>query len=111
MHGSQIHKGTLSARGAARTKFPPGSVVAVKVRHPGVSVIMERDFALMQRAALLSKQLPLLSQLNLEVRSGTMGKRSVGVQCNTRLISPLLSAFWSVGGLQHRRSSVFLVFA
>lgn len=65
---TQIHKGTLSARGAARTKFPPGSVVAVKVRHPGVSVIMERDFALMQRAALLSKQLPLLSQLNLEVR-------------------------------------------
>ncbi len=43
--------------------------MAVKVRHPGVSVIMERDFALMQRAALLSKQLPLLSQLNLEVRS------------------------------------------
>lgn len=68
-YGLQIHKGTLSARGAARTKFPPGSVVAVKVRHPGVSVIMERDFALMQRAALLSKQLPLLSQLNLEVRT------------------------------------------
>lgn len=64
----QIHKATLSARGAARTKFEPGAVVAVKVRHPGVDSVMERDFALMQRGALLSKFLPFLAHLNLEVR-------------------------------------------
>lgn len=63
----QIHKATLSARGAARTRFEPGCVVAVKVRHPGVDATMQRDFALMQRAALLSTRVPFLAQLNLEV--------------------------------------------
>jgi len=40
--------------------------VAVKVRHPGVSTMMQRDFVLMQRAAALSAKLPVLRDLNLQ---------------------------------------------
>jgi predicted unusual protein kinase regulating ubiquinone biosynthesis (AarF/ABC1/UbiB family) len=56
----------LSGWGAAQTGKPPGTVVAVKVRHPGVSTMMQRDFVLMQRAAALSAKLPVLRDLNLE---------------------------------------------
>lgn len=41
-------------------------MVAVKVRHPGVSAMMERDFVLMQRAAALSTRVPVLRELNLD---------------------------------------------
>ena len=63
---TQIHKAKLSGWGAAQTGKPPGTVVAVKVRHPGVSTMMQRDFVLMQRAAALSAKLPVLRDLNLE---------------------------------------------
>lgn len=63
---AQIHRATLSALGAARTGCPEGSVVAVKVRHPGVSNLMHRDFILMVRAAALCAKLPGLSELRLE---------------------------------------------
>jgi aarF domain-containing kinase len=36
------------------------------VRHPGVSILMERDFKLMQRAAHWAGMLPGLSDLRLE---------------------------------------------
>ena len=62
----QIHKATLSEWGAAQTGKAPGTVVAVKVRHPGVSTVMQRAFVLMQRAAALSARLPVLRDLNLE---------------------------------------------
>ena len=65
-HAVQIHKATLSEWGAAQTGKAPGTVVAVKVRHPGVSTMMQRDFVLMQRAAALSAKLPVLRDLNLE---------------------------------------------
>jgi len=63
---AQIHRAVLSSRGAARTDQPAGTVVAVKVRHPGVSSTMQRDFALMQRAAALSARVPVLAKLNLQ---------------------------------------------
>ncbi len=46
--------------------FPAGTVVAVKVRHPGVGEAIQRDFALMMRVARLTSILPLLSHLRLE---------------------------------------------
>ena len=66
LHVPQIHKATLSEWGAAQTGKAAGTVVAVKVRHPGVSTMMQRDFVLMQRAAALSAKLPVLRDLNLE---------------------------------------------
>lgn len=63
---AQIHRAVLSRKGAAGSRHEPGLVVAVKVRHPGVDTLMQRDFALMLRAAQLSKYLPVLSELRLD---------------------------------------------
>ncbi|KAL0041617.1 hypothetical protein WJX79_009511 [Trebouxia sp. C0005] len=63
---AQIHKARLSAGGAHNSEFPQGTTVAVKVRHPGVTTLMQRDFTLMHRAARLSSHLPFLSELHLE---------------------------------------------
>ncbi|KAK9817109.1 hypothetical protein WJX72_009682 [[Myrmecia] bisecta] len=63
---AQIHRGVLSTRGASGSCFAPGTRVAVKVRHPGVSTMMQRDFLLMARAARLSARLPGLADLRLE---------------------------------------------
>jgi predicted unusual protein kinase regulating ubiquinone biosynthesis (AarF/ABC1/UbiB family) len=43
-----------------------GTVVAVKVRHPGVSEAMERDFGLMMAAAQAAAALPALRDLRLQ---------------------------------------------
>ena len=40
--------------------------MAVKVRHPGVTTLMQRDFVLMERAAKLTMKLPGLSELRLD---------------------------------------------
>ena len=45
---------------------PAGTVVAVKVRHPGVSEAIERDFGLMMAAARAAEHLPALRALRLE---------------------------------------------
>lgn len=45
---------------------PAGTLVAVKVRHPGVSEAIERDFALMMAVASLAGRLPALEGLRLE---------------------------------------------
>ena len=37
-----------------------------QVRHPGVTLLMQRDFTLMRRAARLCAQVPLLRDLRLE---------------------------------------------
>ncbi|GLC33812.1 hypothetical protein PLESTM_000122200 [Pleodorina starrii] len=65
---AQIHRATLSERGAALVGggAEPGACVAVKVRHPGVSELMHRDFILMQRAAAAASRLPALRELRLE---------------------------------------------
>lgn len=63
---AQIHRATLSPAAAAAAGVAPGTVVAVKVRHPGVTGVMHRDFVLMQRAAALCSVLPALRELRLE---------------------------------------------
>lgn len=63
---AQIHRARLSAIGASYTGYKQGTTVAVKVRHPGVTVLMERDFVLMERAARMASQLPGLAELRLD---------------------------------------------
>eukprot|EP00887_Chlorella_sp_A99_P002419 scaffold10.g2419.t1 len=62
----QIHRAVLSDTGARLTGMDAGTTVAVKVRHPGVSDAIERDFALMAAAARLLGRLPSLAHLRLE---------------------------------------------
>jgi len=62
----QIHRGVLSGTGARLTNMNEGSVVAVKVRHPGVSESIERDFALMMATARVAELIPALKTLRLE---------------------------------------------
>jgi aarF domain-containing kinase len=73
---AQVYRAVLSERGAElagrrtrggllplrrrRRLFRAGGAVAVKVRHPGVSTLMERDFTLMRRGAALLGALPLV---------------------------------------------------
>ncbi|GAX75374.1 hypothetical protein CEUSTIGMA_g2818.t1 [Chlamydomonas eustigma] len=63
---AQVHRATLSAHGAKLTGGKLGQLVAVKVRHPGVTDMMQRDFVLMQRAAWMCSLVPGLSELRLE---------------------------------------------
>ncbi|KAK9836261.1 hypothetical protein WJX81_000321 [Elliptochloris bilobata] len=62
----QVYKAKLSAKGARNTGIDPGTVVAVKVRHPGVGQAIQRDFALMLRVARLLSLLPATAHLRLE---------------------------------------------
>ncbi|GIL81924.1 hypothetical protein Vretimale_1497 [Volvox reticuliferus] len=62
----QIHRAVLSHKGAAMTGVPPGSTVAVKVRHPGVDAAILRDFTTMMAVAHLASMLPSLKHLRLE---------------------------------------------
>ncbi|PSC73099.1 putative serine threonine-kinase abkC [Micractinium conductrix] len=72
---AQVYRAKLTERGAKlagnRTRggllplhrkrlFRAGGDVAVKVRHPGVGTLMERDFTLMRRGAQLLAALPLV---------------------------------------------------
>lgn len=63
---AQIHRAALAPAAAAACGVAPGTVVAVKVRHPGVDDLMLRDFALMQRAAAAAGRLPGLKALRLD---------------------------------------------
>ncbi len=63
---AQVYRAVLSEQGAVGTGLPVGTVVAVKVRHPGVALVMHRDFELMKRAAGLAALLPGLRDLQLE---------------------------------------------
>eukprot|EP00201_Polytomella_parva_P013490 CAMPEP_0175061018 /NCGR_PEP_ID=MMETSP0052_2-20121109/13355_1 /TAXON_ID=51329 ORGANISM="Polytomella parva, Strain SAG 63-3" /NCGR_SAMPLE_ID=MMETSP0052_2 /ASSEMBLY_ACC=CAM_ASM_000194 /LENGTH=425 /DNA_ID=CAMNT_0016326833 /DNA_START=703 /DNA_END=1980 /DNA_ORIENTATION=- len=63
---AQIHRAVISKEGARLTGEAPGTVVAVKVRHPGVGELMHRDFELMQRAARICERIPALAALRLE---------------------------------------------
>ncbi|WPT13235.1 Putative serine/threonine-protein kinase abkC [Picochlorum sp. SENEW3] len=62
----QIHRAKVSAVGSRLTGMEQGSVVAVKVRHPGVTESIQRDFALMTSVARLLSNLPALKNLRLE---------------------------------------------
>lgn len=61
----QIHRAELSDTGARLTGLDEGTLVAVKVRHPGVSESIERDFGLMMVAARVADFVPTLSGLRL----------------------------------------------
>lgn len=63
---AQIHRAALAPGTAAACGVAPGTVVAVKVRHPGVDDLMLRDFTLMQRAAAAAGTLPGLKALRLD---------------------------------------------
>jgi aarF domain-containing kinase len=63
---AQIHRAALAPGAAAACGVEAGTVVAVKVRHPGVDDLMLRDFALMQRAAAAAGRVPGLKALRLD---------------------------------------------
>eukprot|EP00879_Flechtneria_rotunda_P001028 GHRR01001165.1.p1 GENE.GHRR01001165.1~~GHRR01001165.1.p1 ORF type:complete len:760 (+),score=252.82 GHRR01001165.1:251-2530(+) len=63
---AQIHRARLSPQAAASCGVPAGTLVAVKVRHPGVGTLMARDFVLMERAARVASKLPALKGLRLD---------------------------------------------
>ena len=63
----QVHRASLSARGAAAAGVSRGTIVIVKVRHPGVGEAIERDFAVMSGAARwASAWVPGAAALRLE---------------------------------------------
>ncbi|KAI8469109.1 MAG: hypothetical protein J3K34DRAFT_459528 [Monoraphidium minutum] len=63
----QVHRARLSAKGAALTGCAPGSLVAVKVRHPHVSDAIERDFqAMVWLAGAAGALIPAARALRLE---------------------------------------------
>jgi aarF domain-containing kinase len=63
---AQIHRARLSPQAAASCGVAAGTLVAVKVRHPGVECLMAQDFVLMDRAARLAGYLPGLKSLRLD---------------------------------------------
>jgi len=61
---AQVHKATLKFRYPGQKVKP--MIVAVKVRHPGVSEVIRRDFVIINWVAKLSSCLPALRWLRLE---------------------------------------------
>lgn len=88
----QVHRAVLSARGAANTDYAPKTTVAVKVRHPGVSELMQRDVMLMQRAAKLTKFIPGLSAMRLD-ESIRQVRRASAVSQHSHLFKRYSTAF------------------
>lgn len=62
----QIYRAVVGPRGAQYTGVKEGRTVAVKVRHPGVTDAIERDFSLMLWAAHVAANVPGLAHLRLE---------------------------------------------
>lgn len=63
----QVYRARLSAAGARRAGLKPGTVVAVKVRHPGVDTAIARDFAIMAAAANVATRLiPALADARMD---------------------------------------------
>jgi aarF domain-containing kinase len=64
---AQVHKAVLKKSGPVRIKGRGGGqAVAVKVRHPGVSEIIRRDFVIMNYCAQLCSTLPGLKWMRLD---------------------------------------------
>ena len=62
----QIHKARVTDVGSRLTGMDEGSLVAVKVRHPGVTESIQRDFALMTAVVRMLSKFPALENLRLE---------------------------------------------
>ncbi|GBG80440.1 hypothetical protein CBR_g30904 [Chara braunii] len=69
---AQVHRAVLrwrpsgSSKGMKRGAKRPPTVVAVKVRHPGVSEVIRQDFAIMNWVARISTLVPGLQWLRLD---------------------------------------------
>ena len=62
----QVHRATVSPVASRLTGMEEGALVAVKVRHPGVTESIHRDFALMTAVVRILCHLPALRNLRLE---------------------------------------------
>ena len=62
----QVHRATVSPVCSRLTGMDEGALVAVKVRHPGVTESIHRDFALMTAVVRILCHLPALKNLRLE---------------------------------------------
>lgn len=62
----QVHRATVSPVTSRLTGMDEGALVAVKVRHPGVTESIHRDFALMTAVVRILCHLPALRDLRLE---------------------------------------------
>lgn len=62
----QVHRAKVSPVASRLTGMDEGSLVAVKVRHPGVTESIHRDFALMTAVVRILSHLPALKDLRLE---------------------------------------------
>jgi len=69
---SQDDQSVLIAGSGDPLAFKEGCTVAVKVRHPGVEGLMERDFALMQRAAAALSFLPIIGEVGPHLQESLM---------------------------------------
>lgn len=61
----QVHKAELSARGGSICGMPAGTLVAIKVKHPGVSRSIQRDFSIMMWVASQLEWIPALRKMRL----------------------------------------------
>lgn len=61
----QIHRGGLSEKAANLCGMPAGTVVAVKVKHPGVSKSIQRDFSIMMWFAQQVEWFPAFKRLHI----------------------------------------------
>lgn len=68
----------LSPQAAASCGVAPGTLVAVKVRHPGVESLMAQDFVLMDRAARLAGECDSRDCVMIWLNAGLAGH--VGMQ-------------------------------
>ncbi len=83
---AQVHRATL--RGA-----PEGSLVAVKVRHPGVARRIKQDFTLMQGLAGLAEWLPALQGMGLR-QTMSQFSASMTAQADLRVEAAHLKRFY-----------------
>lgn len=83
---AQVHRASL--RGA-----PEGSLVAVKVRHPGVARRIKQDFQLMQGLAGVAEWVPALQGLGLK-QTMSQFSASMTAQADLRVEAAHLQRFY-----------------
>lgn len=61
----QVHRAQLSEKAANLCGMPLGTIVAIKVKHPGVSKSIQRDFSIMMWIAQQVEWIPTFKKLHL----------------------------------------------
>ena len=61
----QVHRAQLSEQAANLCGMPIGTVVAIKVKHPGVSKSIQRDFSIMMWIAQQVEWIPAFKKLHV----------------------------------------------